>query len=88
MLEFHDSSGRLIVLLRVGRNQFAVFVDGRYEAEFRSGREALEFAQALAENIQCTRLSDRNSMPETILDLKRFDLMYQYYDLTKFGLLD
>jgi hypothetical protein len=48
MIELLDPKGRLIVVWRAGRTQFCVFIDGKCEAEFRSGREALAYAKSLA----------------------------------------
>lgn len=49
MIEFQDSRGRLIVVFRVGRTKFCVFVDGKCEGVFRSGSEAVEYARSLLE---------------------------------------
>jgi hypothetical protein len=48
MLELQDPDGRLIVVWRAGRTQFFVYIDGKCEAEFRSGSEAVKFAKSLA----------------------------------------
>lgn len=49
MIEFQDSKGRLIVVFRAGYSQYCVFVNGQCEAEFPSGKEAMEHARTLAE---------------------------------------
>jgi hypothetical protein len=49
MTEFKDPKGRLIVMLRTGRCEFCVYVNGRRQAVFTSGTEAVEYAKALAE---------------------------------------
>jgi hypothetical protein len=47
MISLHDNSGRLIVVLPVGRRRYGVFVEGEWVGEFRSGQEALAYAQSL-----------------------------------------
>jgi hypothetical protein len=49
MIELQDPDGRLIVVWRAGRTEFLVYRDGKCEAEFCSGSEAVNFAKSLAE---------------------------------------
>jgi hypothetical protein len=52
MIEFNDSDGRLLVVLRVERKTYCVFVDGKRVATLPSGREALDYARSLASQDQ------------------------------------
>ena len=52
MIDFNDKDGRLIVALQVDRKTFCVYVQGKWHAEFHSGREALACARSLAANGQ------------------------------------
>jgi hypothetical protein len=47
MIEFQDDRGRLVVVFRAGYRQYCVFVDGEWEAEFRTGKEAVEHAKSI-----------------------------------------
>jgi hypothetical protein len=48
MIEFNDPVGRLIVVLRVARKNYCVYVEGKWAASFLSGREALDCGKSLA----------------------------------------
>jgi hypothetical protein len=48
MIEFNDPGDRLIVVLRVERKKYCVYVEGKSAASFPSGREALDCGNSLA----------------------------------------
>ena len=50
MIDFQDCRGRLIVILPMRGRKHCVFVEGKWVAEYRSGREALAYARSLVAN--------------------------------------
>jgi hypothetical protein len=54
MLELQDTSGRLIVVLpmrsRYSGKSYAVFLDGKLHAEYRTIKEAMDNARSLAKS--------------------------------------